>query len=127
MLPSNCVLLSDHTTAVPALPLCVALTSSWVSDSVVVSALARSASLPCQPPPTRMRPPPLVPVALRLAPASVRLGAVMAISPPRWPLAEAAPEIQALVPASMRMEPPVPAAPSAFMLAAVVCSTTSLA
>ncbi len=122
IVPSNSVSCSDQTTAVPPVPLPVALTSSLAADRRVRPALARSVSPPCQPPPTRMRPPLSAPLASSDAPATSSSGAVTAISPPCAPVTLTLPESRASAPASMRTDPPTSLPPSAFTVEAVVCS-----
>ena len=61
--PKNRVVSSDHTTAVPPLPLPVALASIRTPAATWVVCALRSGPLPCQFPPTRTWPPPAAPPA----------------------------------------------------------------
>ncbi len=72
--PRKLVKLSDHSTAVPPFPCCVADTSIRAPSCITtLSAFLMLLSLPCQPPPIYTSPPPLLPVAVMLLPLSSRM------------------------------------------------------
>ncbi len=74
---------SDHNTALPPLPLCVALTLMLAPLSIVTVVACRSVPLPCQSPPTSTVPPLVAPVALSLAvPVRLMVLAVAVMLPP---------------------------------------------
>ena len=81
--PPKAVAWSDQTTTLPPSPFTVALASiRLLAVTVVVVALGRLASRPCQPPPTRICPPPAGPLACNWAPASVSAAALTWMLPP---------------------------------------------
>ena len=80
-LPS--LVMSDHSTALPPLPLCVALTSIFAPCSMVTVVAWCRVPLPCQSPPTSTVPPPVVPLASSVLPlASVMWSPSSTILPP---------------------------------------------
>ena len=83
IVPENEVDWFDQTTAVPPLPLSIALVVSLLFDVMrVLPELARVTSLPCHPPPIKILPPPFTPSVMTFVPARIVSGAVIRISPP---------------------------------------------
>ena len=85
ILPKKRVVLSAQITAVPPLPRSIASSAIDESALTYVTSAFGTASIPCQPPPTRTVPPPLVPEALIFAPNSPTFSPKIFTVPPAIP------------------------------------------
>jgi len=106
MLPLKSVVPSDHTTAVPPLPLSIALTSMVAPCSTVTLAARAIPAAPWAFPPILTVPPPILPLASIFAPDATLMSPVVATVtvPPFWPAA--LPEASMVPPTRMLLSPP---------------------